>query len=125
MDKGIMPYACHAWILATHFATLPPKYNIGLYAGNDPMFMVPAYSVAELGAMLQKDTRDCYYHNLSGMWTHHHTKWLADSGHELFATQAECYADIVLYYLHKHPQKHTADFYNQRLKKFYELKRVE
>lgn len=88
-------------------------------------FFAITYTVAELGAMLLKDTRDCNYHNPSGMWTHNHTMWDKENAQDLFATQAECYADRLLYIMHTYAVKYTAEFMNARLQKFYALKRTQ
>lgn len=85
-----------------------------------------AFNVAELGAMLLKHTEGCHFHNLSGEWTHDQAKiqpWTNGVQHNLFKTQAQCYADRLLCLLAKNPVKYSPVLMGTRLKKFYELKR--
>lgn len=123
-NKHGIYYDQEGWFDALHF---PVQTPLTTYA---------AYNVAELGAMLLKEARDCYYHQPSGMWSHSNAGWMTiqvekkgavmheDIGtHNLFSTQAECYGDRLLYLMHQYPIKYPAEFVNTRLKKFYELKR--
>lgn len=82
--------------------------------------ILSAFTVAELGAMLQKEVKECYFHQPSGMWSHAHAGWRLDAEEKqlLFSTQAESYADHLLYLLNNYPVKWSADFVNNRLKKF-------
>lgn len=73
-----------------------------------------AYNVAEFGAILQKETKYCYYHPPSGMWSHEH----ATEKEKLFSTQAQCYAARLIWCMGIEPLRWTSEFVNDRLKKF-------
>lgn len=84
-----------------------------------------AFSVAELSSMLLKQVNDCYFHNPSGMWSHSAAMWEKNNHQDLFSTQAECYADRVIYLMSVHKSKYNAEFINSRLLKLHTLKRIE
>lgn len=84
--------------------------------------MPSAFTVAELGAMLLKQSDKCFYHNPSSTWSHHNVGWSSYNGRaELFSTQAECYGDRLLYLISN--KIFTAELLNQRLIFFYGHKR--
>lgn len=74
---------------------------------------VSAFNTAELGAMLLKETKYCWYHNPSGMWSHDNV-----TNVHLFETQAQCYADRLTWRMGIEPLKWTPYFVNNRLLKF-------
>jgi len=77
--------------------------------------VLSAFNTAELGAMLLKETRYCYYHPGTGMWSHEH----ALEKEKLFSTQAQAYAARLIWRMRIEPLKYTAEFVNQRLINFY------
>lgn len=90
-------------------------FVFGLQAGGSKDANIfSAFNAAELGAILQKETRYCFYHEPSGMWSHQH----AHDGEKLFTTQAQCYAARLIWRMGIEPLKWTAAFINNRLQKF-------
>ena len=103
------------------YGRLIPRPHLG---GTTDTLHIPAFNIGELGAMLLKETEYCYFHKPSGLWSHASVGWNTDHTKRLFDTQAECYADRLLYLLTLFPVKYPAEFMNTRLKNFYDLKRV-
>lgn len=107
------------------FSAFADKMLIDAIGRPENVAFFPAYNAAELGAMLLGQTKSCSFHNLSGMWTHDNSNWNQDSVQNLFLTQAQVYADRLLFLINTQPVKWNVAFVNARLKKFYELKPAE
>lgn len=97
------------WAVGTAKDALVFGVEIGLSEGQQ----FSAYNTAELGAMLLKETKYCWYHNPSGMWSHDNA-----TNPGLFETQAQCYADRLIWRMGIEPLKWTPYFVNNRLLKF-------
>lgn len=107
------------------FRAFADKMLIDAIGHPENVAFFPVYNAAELGAMLLGQTKPCSFHNLSGMWTHDNSNWNQDSVQNLFPTQAQVYADRLLFLINTQPVKWNVAFVNARLKKFYELKPAE
>lgn len=104
---------CDGWTIGTR----KDAEILGIASSN----MLSAYNVGELGAMLCRETKYCYYHKPSHCWGMDRIV----HSHGLFTSQAQCYAAILKELMEIAeavsvlPQKTRIDKYNSLLKDFY------